>query len=34
MTTTRALMLVAALVLALADAGWAADTDVENPEFR
>jgi hypothetical protein len=34
MTTTRALMLVAALVLALADTGWAADTDVENPEFR
>jgi hypothetical protein len=32
MTTTRALMLVAAL--ALADTAWAADTDVENPSLR
>jgi hypothetical protein len=32
MTTTRALMVVAAL--AFADAGWAADTDVENPALR
>jgi len=32
MTTTRALMVVAAL--AFADAGWAADTDVENPNLR
>jgi hypothetical protein len=34
MTMTRALMLVAALTLAPAGAGWAADTDVENPNLR
>lgn len=32
MTNPRALMLVAAL--ALAEPGWAADTDVENPALR
>ena len=34
MTTIRALLLVAGLALALADTGWAADTDVENPDLR